>query len=295
MLPSFGILPEARAVAINACERMAASDDQTIQDAGYSLLQKLDAVSELEQAANSFITSTVTPTIINSSSNVENLKLPVFVEALGRIPVEQAKIEYFRLTGKQPSLPIDHSVSDGYKGEQIITGLRPNLSIGDSQITGIVDANSLTAAMYWTLVFDNQGDQQEEARAEIALPPGAVISRVTLGFNGIEQETAFSSNSKVKDAYQWIVKRNRDPLLVTEKESGRIFLQAFPVPKWGEMKVRIGITAPLSVQSRRDFKLSTPRIVCANFDASKSETRINFKSNAPIQAHSKTKHFRTRR
>jgi hypothetical protein len=132
------------------------------------------------------------------------------------------------------------------------------------------------------MTFANDSEQPEEARAQIALPPGATVSRVTLWINGIEQEAAFNSKQAVQQAYQWIVQRHRDPLLVTETEPGKIFLQAYPVPKWGEMKVRIGITAPLELKSPRQFRIQPPHLVSSNFASENTATDIKLESTAPI-------------
>lgn len=262
------VAPEARATAIAAGENMASSDNQSVCDLGFSILKAVDAPPEMlkqvrgERFENAMVLAMV----------------PANAELFPRL--------YFELTGKP--LPVarevDTNATDVNLGNITVGNLRPGLSLQESQLTGHVDAKSLTSALYWTLVFNNQGEQPEEARCSIVLPPGAVVSRATLWINGKEQEAAFDTRQKVQAAYQWIVQRKRDPLLITETEDGLIHLQAYPVPKWGEMKVRFGITAPLDPKTNKQFKLEPPRVLSANFETSGAPTNVKLESNASIIA-----------
>lgn len=113
----------------------------------------------------------------------------------------------------------------------------------------------------WTLEFRNDGVPDRETRAQILLPPGGVVSRLTLWANGEEREAAFAGRSKVRAAYQEVaVQQRRDPVLVTTAGPDRVLIQCFPVPRnGGTMKVRLGITAPLLLtpaRPRRALSLS---------------------------------------
>jgi hypothetical protein len=68
--------------------------------------------------------------------------------------------------------------------------------------------------------------------------------------------------------------------LVTETAPNQVTLQAFPVPKWGDMKVRIGITCPLQPQSKRSFNFGAPHLLSANFDYKNAVTEIKMESDA---------------
>ncbi len=50
------------------------------------------------------------------------------------------------------------------------------------------DADAALGYLEWTMVFKNSSPQAQEVRAQIALPPGAVVSRVTLWIDGEERE-----------------------------------------------------------------------------------------------------------
>ena len=108
-----------------------------------------------------------------------------------------------------------------------------------------------------------------EARALVDLPSGGVVSRLTLWINGEPREAAFGGRGQVRAAYQEVaVAQRRDPVLVTTAGEDRILMQCFPVPpRGGEMKVRLGITAPLRLASAESGTLELPRFVEVNFES----------------------------
>ena len=120
--------------------------------------------------------------------------------------------------------------------------------------------------MQWTLIFKNDSLAQREARAEVQLPPGGVVSRLTLWVDGEEREAAFAGRSKVRQAYQQVVVRERrDPVLVTTAGRDRILVQCFPVPPQGEIKIRFGVTVPLMLKDPATAELLFPHFLSRNF------------------------------
>jgi hypothetical protein len=151
------------------------------------------------------------------------------------------------------------------------------VNVPKSTITGIVDASSMSASLYWTLLLKNNNSENKEAAFEIDLPKNSAVSRATLWINGVAQEAAFSSNEAVKNAYDSIVVRNRDPLLITQIGPNKIKVLASPVTaNGGEMQLRIGLTAPIQSNDRGSNYLELPRIVKSNmkFD-SKQDVHIS--------------------
>ena len=121
------------------------------------------------------------------------------------------------------------------------------LTLEQSRLDGKVEARSGAAYQEWTLVFRNAAQTAREARAQILLPPGGVVSRLPLWINGEEREAAFGGRSEVRAAYQQVVARRRDPVLVSYAGPDRVLMQCYPVPaNGGTMKVRLGITQPLT-------------------------------------------------
>lgn len=150
-------------------------------------------------------------------------------------------------------------------GEQVGARVR-NLSLASSQLDGIIDANAALGYLEWTLVFKNSGSmRQQEARAEVALPPGGTVSRLTLWVNGQEREAAFAGRNQTRQAYQGVVQQRRDPVLVTTRGPDRVLVQCFPVPINGEMKVRLGITLPVPLDGGAEAFVPLPRFVDRNF------------------------------
>lgn len=185
---------------------------------------------------------------------------------------------YYRVTGetfntsvpptrtKGRLTPADELDFDTDQGGVQVGGKLKGLSLINSKLDGSVDANGGVGYMQWTLVFLNESPFQREARTEVKLPPGAVVSRLTLWVNGEEREAAFAGRGKVRQAYQSVVNQRRDPVLVTTAGSDRILVQCFPVPpNHGEMKIRIGMTIPLVLEDANNVRLLLPHFLNRNF------------------------------
>jgi hypothetical protein len=168
-------------------------------------------------------------------------------------------------------------------GGQAVAGRRRGLSLDSSRMD--VQVHPAVAHVEWTMVFRNEAMAQCEARAQIALPPGGVVSRATLWVNGEPQEAAFGAAGQVRAAYQEVaVVQRRDPLLVTWAANGRVLLQCFPVPSHGEMKVRLGISAPLIPTSDEAAALRLPCFAERNFNVTAADIHALWvKSDQPLQ------------
>lgn len=158
--------------------------------------------------------------------------------------------------------------------------IQPELKLSTSDMDGWVDSEAGVGYLEWTQVFVNYEDRQLEARQHIELPPGGVVSRVTLWVKGEPREAAFDTVAKTRAAYEYIVDREswapdkRDPVLVNAIGRDKIQVEAFPVPpkdnhEPGRMKFRIGITFPLALSGQTpenaQTRLRLPRIVDRNF------------------------------
>ncbi len=193
-------------------------------------------------------------------------------------PTEAQKI-YYRVTGETfdaslpPErvggriIPQDTVDFDDDQGGSRIRGKLKGLSLTNSKLEGSVDANGGVGYMEWTLVFRNESTDQREARTEVQLPPGGVVSRLTLWVNGEPREAAFAGRGKVTRAYQQVaIQQRRDPVLVTTAGRDRILVQCFPVPpNGGEMKIRFGITLPLPLEEPNRAQLLLPYFANRNF------------------------------
>lgn len=153
-------------------------------------------------------------------------------------------------------------------GEQV--GQRiDSIHLKESRLDGILTPESGTGYVEWTMVFQNDHPRREhEARMLLATPKGAVASRVTLWVNGEPREAAFGSKAKVRAAYQAVaVRQRRDPILVNWAGPDLLLVQCFPIlPDGGEMKIRIGMSFPLEVDSDNRLSYHYPAIVAENFN-----------------------------
>ncbi|MSU57760.1 MAG: PEP-CTERM sorting domain-containing protein [Pedosphaera sp.] len=199
-----------------------------------------------------------------------------------RVNSEEARDVYYRVTGRPfnsvppPSLyarlgrwtELENEFTwDDALGGEAVAGRVKGLSLSSSRMDAITEPNAALAYCEWTMEFKNVSTQQREARAQIALPPGAVVSRLTLWINGEEREAAFGGRAQVRQAYQEVaVVRRRDPVLVTTCGPDRVLMQCFPVPaNGGVMKIRLGITAPLALDAPDRGRFLWPRFLERNF------------------------------
>jgi hypothetical protein len=136
-----------------------------------------------------------------------------------------------------------------------------NLDLAESRWDGHVDTVSGLGYGEWTMIFKNTSAQAKEARCQVRLPRDGRVSRLTLWVNGEAREAAFSTVSKVKAAYRSVaVVQRRDPVLVNVVGPDTVMVQCFPVPAHGEMKIRLGVTAPI-----HDNNFELPYIIERNF------------------------------
>lgn len=194
------------------------------------------------------------------------------------VSLEEAREVYFRVTGqafndaepaslRRRGLWEDNSWLgfDFDQGGEVVGKKLKDLQISDSVIDGSIDADAAIAYLEWTFEFTNRSSRLAEARAQISLPPGAVVSRVTLWINGEEREAAFAGRGQARQAYEQVVKRQRDPILVTTAGADTVLVQLYPVPVDGKMRARIGITAPLVLNDSSQAVLRLPQFKQRNF------------------------------
>ncbi len=185
----------------------------------------------------------------------------------------QARNAFYRLTGRHyRQLPTPRGIRhwerfDNWDQLDAEGPFRVNngLSLKVSQMDGSVDPDAALGYLEWTLVFNNETQRMQEAISQIQLPPDSVVSRLTLWINDEEREAAFAKSATVVEAYETVTATKRDPALVTVTGKDRIQLKCFPVPANGEMKVRIGITVPIALESMKTGYMTLPYFQDRNF------------------------------
>jgi Vault protein inter-alpha-trypsin domain len=185
--------------------------------------------------------------------------LGVFINSYHHVSVERARTVFYRVTGKPYAPPrgerlnvfaFNDPVRELDETGELMDGRQPDLSLAVSRIDGSFDPDAAIGYLEWTMVIKNAASFQQEARARLALPPGGVVSRLTLWVNGEEREAAFAERGKVQAAYDSVVRTRRDPVLVTTNGGDVVNVQCFPVQPNGEMKIRLGVTAPMQIEMK---------------------------------------------
>lgn len=212
--------------------------------------------------------------------------------AFAPLPTDGARELYFRVTGEPfNAVPPPRTVWsrrnrgwlsevetggvewDTALGSEAVAGRVRGLSLAASRMDAMADADAAWSYVEWTMEFRNDHERlQREARAQIQLPPGGVVSRLTLWVNGEEREAVFAGRGQVREAYQQVaVAQRRDPVLVTTSGPDRVLMQCFPIqPGGGTMKVRLGITAPLVPKGGDEAAMLWPEFVERNFGQDRS-------------------------
>jgi hypothetical protein len=191
--------------------------------------------------------------------------------------ITSGRVDVTTIAGVSPSESTHH---------QALT-IIPGLSATHSTLTGIVDPRTLSASYYWSMTLNNHtsNHRNQEAKMNLTLPKGAVVSRATLWINGRSEEAAFNATNAVHHAYNWITVQHRDPLLVTQSSDGHILVQMSPVPANGqEVRIQLGITAPMDVKNSNTLRLQLPQVSDSNFSISKQD--VHLQSPTPLYANS---------
>jgi hypothetical protein len=251
------------AIGVRAGSGLVHSKRPWMQGLGYHVL-RLDGVrEELLEACHSQ----------NTGGAVESI---AFLSGRGPLTRDEAQGLYYRVTGKafeqEPAATLAwrHRARMGFdehRGRDRVGPTAESVRLSSSRLDGILDARSAVGYFEWTLVFRNSSAQQQEARMEMGLPKGAVVSRATLWIHGSESEAAFGERGQVRQAYENVVRMRRDPLLVTSSGPDRVLVQCFPIEPGGEMKIRVGITAPILLDAGDRGTVALPVLLSQNFDA----------------------------
>ncbi len=233
------------------------------------------------------------------------LDIMSFVLSLGRpVSTEEARGIYYRVTGTSfESAPapafsgrgawLPDFEFDEHRGGTITGPVLQGLSLEDSRLDASIDTAGALAYWEWTMTLRNSRTMQREARAQLRLPPGSTVSRVTLWINGEEREAAFGGRAETRLAYENVVRARRDPLLVTTSGPDQVLIQCFPVPPNGEMKIRIGLTQPLIAGTGENWLVAWPHFVERNFSLKDGEHEVWVESGSKLESANAALHAET--
>lgn len=242
--------------------QMAASDSAETQLRGIQLLRKVGDEKMMLRLC------------YQQSGQATDLLGTLFTSQVASDP-QQARTTFYRVTGtvfNSHPAPVRHSMREWERAfDADLGGSGVGQRVGDvalvaSRMDGSIDTNAALGYMEWTMEFHNKSTSQQEGRAQVVLPPGAVVSRATLWIDGEEREAAFGGRAQVREAYAKVVRQRRDPLLVTTAGNDRVLVQLFPIPPSGNMKIRLGITIPIAPPLQGAMHLQLPAFSERNFD-----------------------------
>ena len=140
---------------------------------------------------------------------------------------------------------------------------KEGILLQESRFDASIDAKAAIAYNEWTFTLKNNDARRREADFILQLPPDSVVSRVTLWVNGEPKEATFAGRGKATAAYEAVVRKARDPILVSEIGPDRVRVRMFPLLVDKTMKARIGITTPLHL-SRDHNTMHFPKIIAGN-------------------------------
>lgn len=192
---------------------------------------------------------------------------------------------YFRLTGKPYSFrefanSDFASMSDEVLSANVVGDRVPGLSLARSTMIGSVHPNTLTSTFDWTFVFKNDTQQEKEMRAEVGLPPGAVVTGFTVWTKGDAQDARFIPGEEgTENSYY---SGGNSPGMVTDLGHGRVLLSAYPIPQDEQAKVRVRMVVPLNPDSTKAASVVLPTFIATNFDL-QGEQDIKIHSSLPLR------------
>lgn len=241
---------EARSICIRVAEYMSTSESIAERKSGLDFLRQTNPERDL----------------MMECANPKAAGIPgLFI----RIEPTTQRQLYFSVTGRpfRDDKSSDFaSMPDDYLQRHVVGAPVSGLSLIRSAMTGVVNPTTLSATINWTFVFKNRTYQKQEARAEIGLPEGAVVSQMTVWPDGQPKNARFNVSGPAANAFKSAIEAGHDaPAIVTDLGRGRTLLHCYPVPAQGEMKVRVAVVVPLKLHTLTDASVSLPRFIDNNF------------------------------
>lgn len=250
LLSVFGfVAAEARSTCIRAAEYLATCDNIEDRRRGIDFLKLLNPEKQIRMECSS-----------RKAGGLPGLFIRVDNDTLRQL--------HFAITGKtfgDEQSQNFASMTDEYLKNHVVGDPVPGLSLQKSAMFGQVDPTTVSSTVYWTFVFKNKNYEPQEARAEIGLPEGAVVSGMTVWKDGRPLQTEFQPTAEQSNS-SWTNIGHDAPGIVTDLGRGRMLLHCYPVPAQGRLRMSIAVTVPLKLHTISDTTLALPRFIETNFD-----------------------------
>ncbi len=261
---------EARPWAIRMAEHMATSGSKSEQREGLDLLRKLYPERELRMECSD-----------PRAAGISGMFIPVKASSQHQL--------YFMLTGKPYSFREFNntdmsSMPDDYLSRNVVGEPVAGLALTRSTIAGNVHARTMAATLSWTFVFKNDTAQPQEARAEIGLPPGAVVTGLTTWNKGESKEASFMASGKADGVSSWNQIGHDSPAIVTDLGHGRILMHCYPIPQDQESKLTVKMVMPLNPDRTRSASMLLPKFIATNFGLSDGEHSLRLRGEQALSS-----------
>jgi len=133
----------------------------------------------------------------------------------------------------EPAAPIRLTASDG-------TGL----SLVALEANGVLEPPLAFTELH--LTFENPRDQTIEGRFQIALPPGAALSRFAMKIGDSWQEGEVVETRRARQAYEDFLHRKQDPALLEQEAGNEFSARVFPIPARGRKELIVSYSHALT-------------------------------------------------
>lgn len=258
---------EAKSWVTRTAERMAVSAVPGDAKHGMELLRQLNPERELRMECSDA-----------RAAGLAGLFMPIKPSAQHEL--------YFRLTGKPYSFREFAnadlaSMPDEYLSANVVGEHVKGLSLARSTMIGNIHPNTLTSRFEWTFVFKNDTQSAQEMRAELGLPPGAVVNGFSVWTKGDEKDAAFVPTTADLQNGEGGTYNSSSPGSVADLGHGRVLLSAYPIPQDEEAKVRVSFVIPLNPDATKSASLMLPKFIATNFDL-QGEQAIKMHSPLPL-------------
>lgn len=255
---------EAQSICLRIAEHMAISESPGEREQGLSVLRTWNPERDLNMECADA-----------RSAGIPGLFLRID-------PITQRKL-YFAVTGKpyrDDKSTNFSSMPDDYLRKHVVGAPVDGLSLKFLGIAGSVNPETLSSTQYWTFVFKNKTYNNQEARAEIGLPEGAVISGMTMWTEeGETKDSTFNLSGPVaKSTERSVVAGHDAPAVITDLGRGRTLLHCYPVPHQGELRLRMAVSVPLKLHNLSEASLTLPRFIDTNFEVSNNKNSLMLRS-----------------
>lgn len=204
------------------------------------------------------------------------------------VPIKNSDVQklYFTVTGKPFRDEKDEnfsSMSDEYLSRHVVGERIAGLKLVRSAINGALSPDNLTSTIGWTYVFHNDTPSSKEARAEIALPPDAVITEFTVWQDGEPIEANFAATGKATNQNNNVNIGHENTGMISSLGRNRYLLHCYPVAEGKELRVQTTMVVPLRLDTLNAATLTLPRFVCSNF-ALDGEHNLRLESNHDLSS-----------